>query len=228
VGNGKPVRARVLALVLAADGNYRTWVDSIKETWGATSDDQVRTLYYYGLREGFPAPAKGKAELHGDVIVCDCVEAFERVLPKTVMTYELVLREFDFDYVFRCCATSYFHKGKALEFLKDKPRTGFYCGVPVPRPTVTFASGAGYFLSRDLVEKIASGGKKIYSYRIPWNMDDVAVAKLLFEEGIGIHPGALRGGAPTSQDSPIYHYHLKGRGGAKKMRDAHSILGGGG
>jgi len=222
-----PIRARVLVLVLAADGTYRPWVDSIRGTWGANPDSDFQTLYYYGLREGSPIPEKGKAVRQGDVIICDCVEAFARVLPKTIMAYERVLTDFSFDYLFRCCATSYVEKNRLLSFLEGKPSREFYCGVPVPRPVVTFASGAGYFLSRDLVERVVEGRNRLLSYRIPWNMDDVAVAKLLFDSGVNIYPGALRGAFPSVEKSKTYHYHLKGKGGAKKMYDAHSAICGG-
>lgn len=211
---------KVAVLVLAADGNYRPLVDAIRETWGIRSNDRFKVIYYYGIREGFPAPEPGRTAMAGDVMICGCKESIGTVLTKTLMAYERALSDLEFDYTFRCCCGSYVDPDVLMTFLEDKPKSGFYCGIMGGRPP-GFASGSGYFLSRDLVERVVSEKDKILSYGYPGRMDDVAIGKFMGEIGVRIDRRARRQNRPSEASAGTYHYHFGLKGGAERMREIH-------
>ena len=101
--------------------------------------------------------------------------------PRTVEMYDYVLKNKSFDYIFRVNAGSYIRQDKLLNFLINKPKRNFYCGIQGNYKGVKYASGSGYFLSHDLVEKVVQNKEKLkltFFDGVPM-VDDVAIGELL-------------------------------------------------
>lgn len=220
---GQKTPIRIAVLVLSADGPYTSWINGIRQTWGKETDENFRVFYYYGHREGFPVPPKNKCIQIGDDLICGCTESFHNVMHKTAISFVHVFKNVQFDYLFRCCATSYVQKDRMVEFLRDKPRNRFFCGVPIRNFRCTYVAGWGYFMSRDLVETVVSNTKKLTYGRTP---DDLALTRFLSSVGVENHPGAKVETFPSGKDRSAYHYHLKATLNPDKMLEAHSILSG--
>ena len=203
---------RVLVLVLSADaGVYEQMTEVIRATWGRGTRDDFRVIYYYGRRPHGPHPPQGGVVQEGDVMVADIPAGMYSILPETLMVYDHVRRTLPgYDYLYRCCAGSYLVRDELLSWVRDKLRERFYAGVhgAYGESTWHFASGSGYFLSRDLVDLIVDHAGQILSYYpADHYMDDVAVGRFLAEQGV--NPAD----APRVDDSIVpqigqYHYHL--------------------
>lgn len=214
---------KVLVMVLATGGPWIPLIEAIKETWGAQEDENFKVNYYYGRMKEFPQVPQWQSVRLGNIIVCGCGEAAREILKKTVIAFEHVLNDSQFDYLFRCCCGSYVDKNELQKFLEDKPATGFYCGI-VGRGAVPFASGSGYFLSRDLVELVVREKANILACPNPGNQDDVCMGALMSVMGIKIHPGATRVNFSDQLRPNAYHYHFARGGGAPFMRSIHNKL----
>ncbi|MCR8560189.1 hypothetical protein KXD93_21230 [Mucilaginibacter sp. BJC16-A38] len=128
----------------------------------------------------------------GDDLVLPCRDGYINCTEKTLQAFSYITANFTFDYIFRTNLGSFVYPEKILKFLKDKPNNCFYCGIPGLFQTdglsIRFASGSGFFLSKDLVELIVSK-RAIVDHDI---IDDVAIGKFLGGENIGIDNSAIR------------------------------------
>jgi hypothetical protein len=204
--------AKTLILVLSADiPKYQQMIKTMKKTWASYKSPNFETKFYYGTSSKYRAPY-GQVRQEGDTIVCGIPEGMNSILNKTIMTYEYVLNHYSFDYIFRCCAASYIIPKNLIRYLKDKPRQRFYCGAIGKFGHLPFASGSGYFLSRDLVKLIIKNKRRLQSYGHAPYLDDVIVGRFLKENGIkvtnGIRVNLDR--CPRKKDIKIgcYHYHF--------------------
>lgn len=196
---------KILVLVLSADvQGYDLLIKAIRDTWGKFSGEHFKILYYYGHRAGYPCGPANVTQ-HGDILICNCEEALHNITHKTMLAYEYVYGRFEFDYTFRCCAGSYIVPSELHRFIEHQPPEGFYCGV-IGDGDPPFASGSGYFLSRDLVGKVVRNGKKITSYGYPGCQDDVAMGRFMKEMGIGVRAAPRRDFSTTVMPRE-YHYH---------------------
>jgi hypothetical protein len=109
-------------------------------------------------------------------IITDTPEDWSLIGLKTILAFNHVLDNYEFDYIFRTNTSSYLDTAKLLEFLEDQPRQNQYAGVVgVTLGDTKFASGAGILLSKDVVQRVcdkADGWKHGL-------VDDVALADLI-------------------------------------------------
>lgn len=217
-------KKKVLVMVLAADiAGYDALVKAIQSTWGRYRSDYFKIIYYYGYRNGHPKPEPGKVLQIGDDIICGCEEGVHEICQKTLMAYEYVYSKFEFDYTFRCCCGSYVVRDELMKFIEDKPAEGFYCGARGGSDDVPFASGSGYFLSRDLVGEVVRNKERILKYPYPGYHDDVAIGKFMQEIGVVIDPTARR--EDSSNIVPDqYHYHVRKDGNGQPLYEIDSKL----
>ncbi len=215
----------VKILVLSSDvGGYEEMTQAVRETWAKHPPSGCDVTYYYAKREGTPPLTEGTARRDGDVIECGLPDGWYSVLPKTLMAFELLLGEGPFDFLFRCCSGSYVSLLLLLGFLEGKPATGFYSGIRgwSPPTGTEFASGSGYFLSRDLVTELVRGCPRVTTPHPP-TWDDVVVGKFLLERGVLLDRGARRAdGTPPKPPVGHYHYHIGKR--PDYMRTLHRTL----
>jgi|SRR5271157_2952443 len=167
----------VLVLVLSTFlYPYDKMVSAIKDTWGKNKE-HFRVIYYYsGDEDKFDGTDLYVKTTEGDL------------LGRTKMAIKYCFEHFKFDYILRVCAGSYIVSEEMFKFLQDKPRERFYCGVD----NGGYASGAGYFLSPDVV-KIIADNEVPYSGFEPkpgeiHSCDDGSLGVFLRGKGLSVTP----------------------------------------
>lgn len=177
----------ILHLVLGCKSFHYTPIENAaKETWLKNPPENIKTIFMYG---------------ESDKIYWDGEESFYVNRPenhhyniclyKTITAFEWFI-ESEFDYVYRTNNTGYFDLNKVNKFVEGKPTENFYCGnsqmyersfntPTAPYPGINYASGASFFLSKDIVKKIIEHKDIIYSYNLPGWCDDVSMGKFITE-----------------------------------------------
>ena len=173
---------KVLILIISsAREPYNRLEEAIRRTWGSNKSEDIKIFYTYGDGESI--------QIKNDKIICDCPESLGNIGIKTIISFELLYNKFDFDYIFRTNLSSFIDTENMIKYLDDKPTTNYYaghCGLNFSDEHLikfgegTFASGSGYFLSRDIVKKIIDNKEK-WDHSV---IDDVAIAGLLKELSI--------------------------------------------
>jgi hypothetical protein len=94
---------------------------------------------------------------------------------KTLDAFDISVQNFEFDYIYRTNVSSYLDLAGLQHFVNDKPRENFYGGAIGNHQGIYFASGCGYFISRDLVIETLRK-RALWDHNL---IDDVALGKLL-------------------------------------------------
>ena len=202
---------KVLVMVLSANvQDFGFHVQSIRDTWGTQTSDDFSVLYYYGKRRWRPRPPRGGVRQIGDTLICDAKEVYETISLRTMMAFRYVHHQrvegtLDFDYIFRCCCVSYVVPDELLRFVQDKPSERFYCGIQGQSQETPFASGSGYFLSRDLLKEVVENRQAILDLPMA---DDVALGHFMNSIGVQIDSRARRVDFSCTPVQGEYHYHL--------------------
>lgn len=166
---------KIIILVLSMDSDiYINLERTIRETWG--NNHICKIYYYYG---GFD-----KLHLDGDIIKCTSNEGLYNIGHKTIESFQYLFDNEEFDFIFRTNSSSFINIYKMIEFLSNKPKERFYCGYinMLKETKILFASGSGYFLSKDVVKLILENKDK-------WNhefIDDVSLGILCRELSIDL------------------------------------------
>jgi hypothetical protein len=192
---------KIIILVLSADFEpYISLINCIKETWASKVYPEIEIYYYYGGSEKF--------EIRNNEIFCPIQEKLENIGYKTIMTFDWLLKNKDFDYIFRTNASSYINQKKLIDFIKDKPKEKFCSGIIGNYNGINFISGSGYFLSKDIVELVINNSN-IWDHQV---LDDVSLGKILNRFNIKLY-SAKRLDIGTiddqSLDNYINHYHFR-------------------
>jgi len=213
---------KILNLVLACkDGHYADIDRAARETWVTKCPDNVITIFMYGGGSGIFWDEK-------DSFYVNRKESLDICPYKTLSAYETFL-DSDFDYIFRCNSTGYFDLNLVSEFVENKPTENFYCGCHGELNGIDFASGSGYFLSKDLVEQIVKNKEVLYNYGMPGWCDDVMIGKFVTQTlGVQIDPSAKRidldpNDIPDDLDMSFYHYRILNKGDANALYRIHEL-----
>jgi hypothetical protein len=163
---------KVLVLVLAARAwPYPLLIRTIEHTWASVDVDGASTLFYYGGEQ---------LEERGNRLYLPVTDALPAG-PKTVAAFEHVLAQHDFDFVFRTNASSYVDLPNLHAFAERHAQAErFYAGHRGMYGELPFASGSGYFLSRDLVQLTVNRREQL-DHSLP---DDIALAALMRDAGV--------------------------------------------
>jgi hypothetical protein len=97
------------------------------------------------------------------------------ILIKTIQTMDFVNKNFVYKHILRTNLSSFFILENLLKTCYKLPDTNLYAGIIGNHSNILFASGAGYWMSKDIVEKIIANKNNI-DYN---TLDDVAIGKLL-------------------------------------------------
>lgn len=135
---------------------------------------------------------------------------------KTIKAMEWLLSNSDFDFLFRTNTSSYFSEKRLSNYIKEnftKPKK-IYAGLihttnDKDGKEITFASGSGFILSRDVVESIVNN-KDLWDHEY-W--DDVSLAIVMNKLNIPVSQG-LRfdiKGNPYRQEIDMEQYHYRCR-----------------
>jgi hypothetical protein len=197
---GDDFTLRILVLVLAARvAPYPAFVEKIRQTWASAAEDRVEVLVYYGGDRYAAADADVALPVPDDLA---------HVGEKTIACFEHVLDSRAFDIVFRTNCSSYVDLPNLRAFVDARrPRERFYAGVLGEHEETAFASGSGYFLTRDLVELVVAHADE-------WDhsqLDDVALGKLLRSHGIApvSAPRQDVRGLPDLERLDTSHFHFR-------------------
>jgi len=214
----------ILHLVLGCKTlHYNPIEKAAKKTWIKNSPENIKTIFMYG----------GSDKIYWDNMESFYVDRPEShhcniCLYKTITAFEWFI-ESQFDYIFRSNCTGYFDLHLISEFLEDKPLEKFYCGYCGELDGVNFASGSGYFLSKDLVVELVKNKELLYNYGMPGWFDDVMVGKFITQFlKIPIDPSAKRidinpKDIPEDLDMSCYHYRVINNGDANSLYRIHEL-----
>jgi hypothetical protein len=198
-------RKNIIILVAADGESYQDLVQTVRETWGSSKQEGVEILYYYGYRTE-PNPAPEQCIQCNDQLFCGVDPNDGHVRNRIAFNY--LYKNYDFDYLFLCCAGSYLVPKKMIEFLQDKPKDNFYCGQILKVEDIQYASGAGFFLSKDLVKMLINdpAGFTCHFYV------DVGFGDFFSEKGIMLVDAPRQDfqSVPIQNlDTNQYHYHIR-------------------
>jgi hypothetical protein len=212
----------ILHLVLGTkNDHYLPIEDSARKTWAKDPPENIKTIFMYG----------GSQKIYWDnedSFYVNREESLDICAYKTICAYETFL-ESDFDYIFRSNCTGYFDLNLISKFLEDKPLENFYCGCVGILNGIYFASGSGYFLSKDLVKKIVENKSLLYGYQFPGYHDDVIIGKFITQHlNVNINPAARRIDLPPDQvydnlDMSHYHYRILNSGSSQSLYKIHEL-----
>ena len=171
---------KILVVILSEkrEGYYIKMEQAIRQTWAPKlleKEEIVDVLYTYGQ---WDRALKGEVEKNGDKLDINHPEDYFKTSGKSAKTLKYVYEKYDFDYVFRTNLSAYIHADNLINYIKDKPKENFYHGITARHPDnkeVTYVSGAGFFLSRDLVKLVAENLDQINLNTI----DDTALGSFL-------------------------------------------------
>jgi hypothetical protein len=181
----------VILVLCSSNQNFKKLEHAIKETWFNYGNDEVEILFYAD-NDAFEIKSQHPV-FDGCNLILPCHDGYHNCGVKTLLALDWVRQNYEYRYIYRSNLGAYVNPDKLLTFLTDKPARRFYCGIVgedsahFGRP-VKFASGSGYFLSRDVVDIVAE------NYRM-WDhsaIDDVALGDLLSKFDIAIDKSARR------------------------------------
>lgn len=162
---------KILILVLAHKGQtYNNIIENgIKKTWGSRKHPNIDIYYYYG-------DSIDNSIIDNEIHV-NIPESFSNIGLKTIAAFKLIDLQLQYDYVFRTNVSSYINQELLFNLVKTLPKNDVLAAVVGETNGIKFPSGAGFLLSRDLVQYIIQNENK-------WDhthMDDVALG-LLFKD----------------------------------------------
>lgn len=165
-------------------------------------------------------------------IITTVPDLYSLIGVKTIEAFAASIHNFHFDYIYRTNVSSYVDLVGLNEFIKNKPRNGYYAGVIGDHQGITFASGSGYFLSRDVVNKVLEN-RDLWDHNL---IDDVSLGKLLTSElniqvqgveRIDLETASFDPHQIKSKSQIIFHYRCKASNPLvtiQIMKSIHKIL----
>ncbi len=109
-------------------------------------------------------------------LVVNTNDNYANLAKKTLLAFEKIYEDYEFDYIFRTNTSSYINIEKFEKYIKSNPEKLDYSGVTLKAVEGdNIASGAGIFLSRSNIKRLIDS-KTQYDFTLP---DDVAIARTL-------------------------------------------------
>jgi hypothetical protein len=193
---------KFLVLIISDENStsYQFLEETIRDTWGSLKSEHWDIFYLYSKLD-IDHPF-----LDGDQFFAKGPERLDSIGNKMIQSFEFFLKNYEFDYIFRTNLSSYVDLPRLYQTINQKKFT--YDGVLGSDNGIKFASGAGYIISRELVEYVVT-------HKESWNhglIDDVAIGQIINK--IGINPiGGLTRQTFTNPNETIdvnqYHYRCK-------------------
>ena len=215
---------------------FKKMEKAIKQTWATNNHPDIKLIFYTDNEKRLFK--KKNPILKGWDLILPCKDGYHNCTEKTLQSFEYMEANYNFEYLFRTNLGSYINFPKILAFLTDKPKNQFYCGIKgtfkKDDEVINFASGSGYFLSKDLIELIVS---ERYSFNHDL-IDDVAVGEFMANHHIDIDLKAKRlsytdneleyqEGAETLntiKNSLLYHVRLRSINRSTDIKRMHLLF----
>jgi hypothetical protein len=189
---------KILIVVLShLDGGiYTKFFETQNESWNSIEVEGVDTLFLVGNND--------EDKIDGNLIKTNVEESLYHCGYKTIKAFEL-LKDYEYDYIFRTNSSSYVDKQMLKDYLQDKPRTNFYSGIIGNHYGIHFASGSGFIVSKNVVDLVLFK-KEYWEHRF---IDDVALGFLL--RGLGVNPvlSPRFDVVTVNENTPMNHYHYR-------------------
>jgi hypothetical protein len=207
---------KIIILIMSSTNKiYEQLEKSIKETWYNNTNSQVEIIFY---KDGF----SDEIIFDGCDLILPISDGYENLGIRTIAAFDWVDKNYNYDFIYRSNLGAFIDINNMICFLEDKPKKEFYCGVYGKywiENEFNFASGSGYFLSRDLIELLVHNTNS-FPQKI---VDDVAVGCFLYKFNIKINKNAKRKNICNNQifyeignktvdfipDDEIYHVRLR-------------------
>jgi len=166
---------RIIVLVIASDD--KPYYRKEQELWRSYMhvDPEIKVLFLKANPQ-----LSSEVLLEDDVLWSRCEETYiPGILFKTLNGFRYCLDNFgDFEYIFRTNLSSFCDFGAMKRFASKLPKSKCYSGVELKN---RFISGAGFFLSKDMVELLVSNmHMEEYGKRI----DDAAIGLFMTNHNI--------------------------------------------
>lgn len=181
---------KVIIMVMSSNQpTFQTLENTIKETWYNLKNDDVEIIFY---KENNTYVTNNVVYEHPNLYL-PCSDGYYSCGQKTLLALEWVQKNYEFDYIYRSNLGAFINVKNLINFLEDKPKEKFYCGILginnfLLGEEIRFASGSGFFLSKDVVE-IVLNSKNLWNHNV---IDDVALGYVLLKFNIKVDERALR------------------------------------
>jgi hypothetical protein len=190
----------ILILVQSCDdAPYGEMMKAQMNTWDKIEHPETKTLYYLSEENAYD----DYNCYIGNKIYMLGSEAYDMMHWRQKLAFDHIKDiGINFDYLFRTNASSYVNKKLLVEFSKSLPKEKCYCGIDGGG----YASGAGVFLSPDVVEIL-----RTQTDESPTAYEDAYMGAILGRNGITVTPGAKRCDISSAQPNipNCYHYRCK-------------------
>lgn len=191
---------KIIIIVLSSEeGIYAKFKTAQKETWDKEKIDGVKTYYLHGNSK--------VNEIIDDDILTNVSESLQNCGYKTLKAFQLI-KNFDYDFVFRTNSSSYVDKNLLVEFVKSKPKENHYSGVIGDYHKIKFASGSGFLISKDVINKLLEN-VNLFNFNV---IDDVMIGDALSKLDIYPTPNPrfdITHRNITNIPTEYFHYRLK-------------------
>ncbi len=171
---------KILILVLCSR-NYLSHISSKaqKQVWTKASEE-FDIIHYVGSSDTSVRELNYIKENSNEYLTIETGDEYSNIARKTLLAFEQVVLNYDFDYIFRTNTSSYINFNNLKGFISNNFEKLDYCGVTsIVEEGDKIASGSGFFLSRENVNLLVEN-KEEFDYTLP---DDVAIARLLKKLG---------------------------------------------
>ena len=203
------MKPKIMVLVVSSD-TYPSKRNKkiIQKTWVQNCPNNINVFFYKSGLETFINK--------NNEIILKVGKSTRDISKKNLLAFEYVLKNFEFEYLFRTTTTSYVNLKKLNDLVVDK-FTDFkelYCGkimktYDLEKNKQTFVSGAGILFSKSTIQNIVNNKEKIDLEL--W--DDVGIGKLLNELEINPVEGSrydIKGNIfNLNVDLNQYHYRCR-------------------
>lgn len=139
---------RILILVLASD--TEPLYCKLQSLWKTASHPRADILFL----KAHPN-LRGDDFLHENTILIGCQESLDSVFEKQMRGFKVLRPHLkDYAFVFRTNLSSYLDIPAYLRYCETLPRSEVYAGMAGDHDGVAFASGSGFTITPDLIERL--------------------------------------------------------------------------
>jgi hypothetical protein len=166
---------KIIILIIAQKKQpYIELEAACRNTWASVNHPDIQILYLH-------AQPNVISHIDNDELIVNGEEGLYNIGYKTIKAFEYCLNNLEFDYIYRTNLSSYVDQVGLYKYANTCPLDDVYNGVIGNYNDISFASGSGYLISKNLVKYTVTNKNE-------WNhidfIDDVSLAKVLKSNNI--------------------------------------------
>lgn len=160
---------KVIVLVLGCNAEpYIKMQDKQKQTWFNNSHG-IESFHYMG--------SDTADRVQDSNIYLKCNDSLKEVFRKTILAFKFLLdNNYSFTHIYRTNSSSYVNLDKLFEYVSTVSDTNFYGGLRGNIKDISFASGSGFLISRDLVKRLVDN-MDTFDFT---QLDDIGISKFIY------------------------------------------------